>query len=122
MHSRVQLRVVMVRILFGRLLLVLLRVLVVVTAEMLVPEVAAVLVPMTVDARVLVVVLRLARVFVPVRHLAAVLVVVHHLARMDQRYAFAGQLVRVHVVHVLRYFLGHHNDDPVVSARNNGPS
>lgn len=84
-------------------------------AEVLVPRVPEVLVLVAVRANVLVAVRRFARVPVLVGHLAAVLVVVHHFARVDERYAFAGQLVRVHVIHMLRHFFGHHDDDPVVS-------
>jgi len=91
-------------------------------AEVLVSRVAEVLVLVTVRAGVLVTVRGFAHVPVFVRHLAAVLVVVHHFARVDQRYSLAGQLVRVHVVHVLRHFFGHHDDDPVVSVRNNRTS
>lgn len=87
-------------------------------AEVVVSQVPEVLVLVTVRAHVLVAVRRFSRVPVLVRHLAAVLVVVHHFARVDQRYALAGQLVRVHVVHVLRHLFGHHDDDPVVSRRN----
>lgn len=112
----------LVQVLVGRLLRVsfgrLLEILVVTAAKVVVPEVSEVLVLMPVDAGVLVVVRQLARVTVLVRHFAAVLVIVHYLAGMDQRYALAGQLVRVHVVHVLRHFLGHDNDYPVVSAQN----
>lgn len=86
-------------------------------AEMLVPEEADMPVLMAVGAGVHVAVHRLAHVTVLVRHFAAVLVVVHHLAGMDQRYALAGQPVRVHVIDVLRrHVLGHHDDDPMVSA------
>lgn len=87
-------------------------------AVVIVAQVAEVLVLVAVRARVLVDVRRFARVPMLVRHLAAVLVVVHHFAGMDQRYALAGQLVRVHVVHVLRHLLGHHDDDPMVSGQN----
>jgi len=87
-------------------------------AEVLVPHVPEVLVLVAVRAAVLVAVRRFARVPVLVSHLAAVLVVVHHFARVDKRYALAGQLVRVHVVHMLRHFFGHHDDDPVVSVQN----
>lgn len=83
-------------------------------AEVLVSQVTEVLVLVTVRADVLVTVSGFAHVPVIVSHLAAVLVVVHHFSRVDQRYSLAGQLVRVHVVHVLRHFLGHHDDDPVV--------
>lgn len=91
-------------------------------AEVLVSQVTEVLVLVTVRAGVLVTVSGFAHVPVIVSHLAAVLVVVHHFARVDQRYSLAGQLVRVHVVHVLRHFLGHHDDDPVVSVRNDKTS
>jgi len=87
-------------------------------AEVLVPRVPEVLVLVAVRAAVLVAVHGFAHVPVLVRHLAAVLVVVHHFAGVDERYALAGQLVRVHVIHVMRHFFGHHDDDPVVSVQN----
>jgi len=87
-------------------------------AKVLVPHVPEVYVLVAVRADVLVAVRRFSRVPMLVRHFAAVLVVVHDFAGVDQRYALAGQLVRVHVIHVLRHFLRHHDDDPVVSAHN----
>lgn len=87
-------------------------------SEVPVPHVPEVLVLVAVRTVVLVVVRRFSHVPVFVRHLAAVLVVVHHFAGVDQRYALAGQLVRVHVVHVMRHFFRHDYDDPVVSAQN----
>lgn len=87
-------------------------------AEMLVHRLPGVLVLVPVHARVLVTVRRLARVPVLVLHFAVVLVVVYHFAHVDQRYALAGQLVRVDVVHVVRHLFGYHDDDPVVPAQN----
>jgi len=87
-------------------------------SEVLVPHVPEVLVLVAVRAAVLVAVRGFARVPVLVGHLAAVLVVVHHFAGVDKRYALAGQLVRVHVINVLRHFFGHHYDDPMVSVQN----
>lgn len=87
-------------------------------AEMLVAQVTEMLVLVAVRSGVLVAVRRLARVPVLVRHLAAVLVVVFHFTGMHQRY-LARKFVRVHMVHVMRRFFGHHDDDPVVSERKN---
>lgn len=86
--------------------------------EVLVSQVTEMLVLVAVRAGVLVTVSGFAHMPVIVSHLAAVLVVVHHFARVDQRYSFAGQFVRVHVIHVLGHFFGHHDDDPMVSVRN----
>lgn len=87
-------------------------------AEVLVPQVPEVLVLVSVSANVLVAVRRFSGVPVLVRHLATVLVVVHYFAGVDKRYTLAGQLICVNVIHMLRHFFGHHDDDPMVSVQN----
>lgn len=85
--------------------------------DVLVAQVTEVLVLVSVGAGVLVAVRRFARVPVLVRHFAVVVVVVDHFARMNERYALVCQLVRVHVVYVMRHFFGHNDDDSVMPAR-----